>query len=297
MPKRGPRVRTFKDKLDIPLDEFEWSAHERRCLRRANLRTVRDVLRTTAADLGRVPGFGGATLYSIKSFLKEMGYELPEGRPKADGRPELVAVNMPPAEAAQIKGIQWRHVRHLLRQGGDGPVRFLNRSEVMRGGLAALAGLPAAELERVFAHVPQLRRGRLSDAEADIEAKVKKRRTEGAGVRIDYVLSKFDFEGVADMLARLGWEWEFEAVGGRKARRVPSAADLERVAEELLQRALEGEDEVAYGGLYVNNVDGGYRLMFVLGYQDAERGATPIKEQLNHAGRGREGRGRMRRAS
>lgn len=281
MARKGPRLVTrYRDKLDLPLAEFRWDEHTWRCIQRGRLRTVRDVVTRTEAQLLGIKGVGGATLQNFREFAESVGYVLEKGRASSSGRPELVAVNLPPAEGVEINTVAWRFVKHQLRRDDGRRVRFPNRSEVMRAGLSALAGMPAADLERVFAEVPELKRGRLSDAEADMRAKVARRKSDRRFALIDYVLSKFDFEGLAAMLARLDWKWEMPTIGNKTVRRVPTAADLERVAEELLERATGGEDEVAHQGLYVNNIDGGLRLMFVIGFQDAGEVAPEVKEQL-----------------
>jgi DNA-directed RNA polymerase subunit alpha len=62
--------------LEIPITDFELSVRSRNCLKKMNLRTVGDLLKTTEADLLAYKNFGETSLNEIKSLLAQKGLRL-----------------------------------------------------------------------------------------------------------------------------------------------------------------------------------------------------------------------------
>lgn len=76
---------TDKDKtkrnamLDIPVTDFELSVRARTCLKKMNIRTLGDLLRTTEAELLAYKNFGESSLIEIKQMLSAKGMRLGQG--------------------------------------------------------------------------------------------------------------------------------------------------------------------------------------------------------------------------
>src|SRR5438874_8288171 len=73
MDRRGDRRNAV---LDIPLTDFELSVRSRNCLKKMNLRSLGDLLRTTEAELLGYKNFGETSLNEIKALLAQKGLRL-----------------------------------------------------------------------------------------------------------------------------------------------------------------------------------------------------------------------------
>src|SRR3984893_16264405 len=62
--------------LDIPISDFELSVRSRNCLKKMNLRSLGDLLRTTEAELLSYKNFGETSLNEIKALLGQKGLRL-----------------------------------------------------------------------------------------------------------------------------------------------------------------------------------------------------------------------------
>jgi DNA-directed RNA polymerase subunit alpha len=62
--------------LEIPITDFELSVRSRNCLKKMNLRTIGDLLKTTEVDLLAYKNFGETSLNEIKSLLAQKGLRL-----------------------------------------------------------------------------------------------------------------------------------------------------------------------------------------------------------------------------
>jgi DNA-directed RNA polymerase subunit alpha len=62
--------------LEIPLSDFELSVRSRNCLRKMNLRTIGDLLRTSEIELLAYKNFGETSLSEIKSILNSKNLRL-----------------------------------------------------------------------------------------------------------------------------------------------------------------------------------------------------------------------------
>src|SRR6267154_1883602 len=91
--RRGDRRNAI---LTIPISDFELSVRSRNCLKKMNIRTLGDLLRTTEAELLSYKNFGETSLNEIKALLAQKGLRLgqaaDEGKSAAIRRPTPAAV-------------------------------------------------------------------------------------------------------------------------------------------------------------------------------------------------------------
>lgn len=84
--------------LNIPITDFELSVRSRNCLKKMNIKSLGDLLRTTEQELLSFKNFGETSLNEIKSLLANKGLRLgqavEEGRTPAR-RPTVVAGDIP----------------------------------------------------------------------------------------------------------------------------------------------------------------------------------------------------------
>jgi len=62
--------------LEIPISDFELSVRSRNCLKKMNIETIGDLLRTTESDLLSYKNFGETSLQEIKKILESKGLRL-----------------------------------------------------------------------------------------------------------------------------------------------------------------------------------------------------------------------------
>jgi DNA-directed RNA polymerase subunit alpha len=87
--------------LNIPITDFELSVRSRNCLKKMNMRTLGDLLRTTEQELLSYKNFGETSLNEIKSLLASKGLRLGQNAEDGKGgaaprRPPVVVGNVPP---------------------------------------------------------------------------------------------------------------------------------------------------------------------------------------------------------
>src|SRR6186997_1682446 len=85
--------------LDIPITDFELSVRSRNCLKKMNIRTLGDLLKTSEQELLAYKNFGETSLNEIKALLAQKGLRL--GRSLEEGktpvrRPPVVVGNVAP---------------------------------------------------------------------------------------------------------------------------------------------------------------------------------------------------------
>ena len=83
--------------LDIPVTDFELSVRARNCLKKMNIRTLGDLVRTTEPELLAYKNFGETSLKEIKDMLNAKGLRL--GQP-LDEEPIPVTAQQAPAPPA-----------------------------------------------------------------------------------------------------------------------------------------------------------------------------------------------------
>jgi DNA-directed RNA polymerase subunit alpha len=93
--------------LDIPITDFELSVRSRNCLKKMNIRSLGDLLKTTEQELLSYKNFGETSLNEIKALLASKGLRLGQAAEGAAGgaggaaasparRPTVVAGNVAP---------------------------------------------------------------------------------------------------------------------------------------------------------------------------------------------------------
>jgi DNA-directed RNA polymerase subunit alpha len=93
--RRGDRRNAV---LDIPLSDFELSVRSRNCLKKMNLRSLGDLLRTSEQELLSYKNFGETSLNEIKALLAQKGLRLGQNAEGAapPRRTPVIAGNVAP---------------------------------------------------------------------------------------------------------------------------------------------------------------------------------------------------------
>ncbi len=91
--RRGGRTDAV---LNIPITDFELSVRSRNCLKKMNIKSLGDLLRTTEQELLSYKNFGETSLNEIKALLAQKGLRLgqaadPAGAAAATRRPSVAA--------------------------------------------------------------------------------------------------------------------------------------------------------------------------------------------------------------
>lgn len=87
--------------LDIPVTDFELSVRSRNCLKKMNIHTLGDLLRTTEAELLSYKNFGETSLKEIKAMLTQKGLSLGQLAHEKRQHAPQGAVSAPAAADAQ----------------------------------------------------------------------------------------------------------------------------------------------------------------------------------------------------
>jgi len=93
-------IRDLQEKLDKSIEELELSVRSYNCLEHAGIKTIRDLIQKTEAEMLRYRNFGRKSLNEIKSILKEMGLRFSMQIDKETGLPEGV---FPPEKLEALK--------------------------------------------------------------------------------------------------------------------------------------------------------------------------------------------------
>ena len=71
-----PRVGVGNENLDKSVEELELSVRSYNCLKNANIRTIRELVAKTEAEMLKTKNFGRKSLNEIKEILHTMGLSL-----------------------------------------------------------------------------------------------------------------------------------------------------------------------------------------------------------------------------
>ena len=71
-----PRVGLSNENLDKSVEELELSVRSYNCLKNANIRTIRELVQKTEAEMLKTKNFGRKSLNEIKEILHTMGLSL-----------------------------------------------------------------------------------------------------------------------------------------------------------------------------------------------------------------------------
>src|SRR6184192_650999 len=94
--RRGDRRNAV---LEIPITDFELSVRSRNCLKKMNIRSLGDLLKTSEQELLSYKNFGETSLNEIKSLLAVKGLRL--GQALEGEKPGLVAASRRPAVVSE----------------------------------------------------------------------------------------------------------------------------------------------------------------------------------------------------
>ncbi|WP_428938640.1 DNA-directed RNA polymerase subunit alpha C-terminal domain-containing protein [Fontivita pretiosa] len=86
--------------LNTPITDFELSVRSRNCLKKMNIRTLGDLLRTTEQELLSYKNFGETSLNEIKTLLASKGLRL--GQAAEPGQPGAAALRRPPVTVGNV---------------------------------------------------------------------------------------------------------------------------------------------------------------------------------------------------
>src|SRR5438067_2027915 len=85
--------------LEIPITDFELSVRSRNCLKKMNIRSLGDLLRTTEQELLSYKNFGETSLNEIKALLASKGLRLGQN---AEGASNPALVRRPPVNPGNV---------------------------------------------------------------------------------------------------------------------------------------------------------------------------------------------------
>jgi len=95
------RRQAYRDAiLDTPVTDFELSVRARNCLKKMNIRTLGDLVRTTEIALMSYKNFGETSLKEIKDMLTAKGLSLGQGGPETEVTLESLIGEVPAAAAS-----------------------------------------------------------------------------------------------------------------------------------------------------------------------------------------------------
>jgi DNA-directed RNA polymerase subunit alpha len=95
--KRGDRRDAV---LNIPITDFELSVRSRNCLKKMNIRSLGDLLKTSEPELLSYKNFGETSLNEIKALLASKGLRL--GQNAEEGKPGILPRRAPVAVADNV---------------------------------------------------------------------------------------------------------------------------------------------------------------------------------------------------
>ena len=95
--KRGDRRDAV---LNIPITDFELSVRSRNCLKKMNIRSLGDLLKTSEPELLSYKNFGETSLNEIKALLASKGLRL--GQNAEEGKPGILPRRAPVAVAGNV---------------------------------------------------------------------------------------------------------------------------------------------------------------------------------------------------
>src|SRR5512137_132192 len=75
-PAEQPRTSVLNESLDKSVEELELSVRSYNCLKNANIRTIRELVQKTEAEMLKTKNFGRKSLNEIKDILQTMGLGL-----------------------------------------------------------------------------------------------------------------------------------------------------------------------------------------------------------------------------
>jgi DNA-directed RNA polymerase subunit alpha len=109
--------------LDIPITDFELSVRSRNCLKKMNIRSLGDLLKTTEPELLAYKNFGETSLNEIKALLAQKGLRLGQTAGDGAGLGAGVGGTLGAAGGAGLSA-----ARRPAVAAGNAPPEILNKS-------------------------------------------------------------------------------------------------------------------------------------------------------------------------
>jgi len=101
--------------LDIPVTDFELSVRARNCLKKMNIRTLGDLVRTTETDLLAYKNFGETSLMEIKDMLTAKGLRLGQALEEGSDLADLASPSQPSVSNDGVLATQLGHIEFSIR--------------------------------------------------------------------------------------------------------------------------------------------------------------------------------------
>lgn len=120
--------------LEIPISDFELSVRSRNCLKKMNIETIGDLLKTTEADLLSYKNFGETSLMEIKRILESKGLRLGmalEEKPVGAAEPPVVPGASPEVLSKSVDDLELsvRARRAMTRLGVKTLLDLIGKTE------------------------------------------------------------------------------------------------------------------------------------------------------------------------
>jgi DNA-directed RNA polymerase subunit alpha len=128
--------------LDIPISDFELSVRSRNCLKKMNIKTLGDLLKTSEQELLSYKNFGETSLNEIKALLAQKGLRLGQA---LEGGPGTAAPGAGPAAVARRPAVVAGDVPNevLGKSVGDLELSVRSRKALQRLNINSLGELAA----------------------------------------------------------------------------------------------------------------------------------------------------------
>lgn len=126
--------------MEIPISDFELSVRSRNCLKKMNIRTLGDLLRTTEQELLSYKNFGETSLGEVKALLANKGLRLGQAA-EAGATARPLAGSAPAASTASSAGDVSPEI--LSKSVADLELSVRSRKALQRLNINSLAELAA----------------------------------------------------------------------------------------------------------------------------------------------------------
>ncbi|HUT02189.1 MAG TPA: DNA-directed RNA polymerase subunit alpha C-terminal domain-containing protein [Phycisphaerae bacterium] len=101
--------------LDIPVTDFELSVRARNCLKKMNIRTLGDLVRTTESELLAYKNFGETSLKEIKDMLTAKGLRLGQALEEGSDMADLAAPQQSSVSNEGVLATPLEHIEFSVR--------------------------------------------------------------------------------------------------------------------------------------------------------------------------------------
>lgn len=103
----------FSSMMDTPITDFELSVRARNCLRKMNIRTLGDLLRTSESELLAYKNFGETSLHEIKAMLAQRGLRIGQAKDQSQEIRDKVYEQLQETVGEEVLGLLNNSVNEL----------------------------------------------------------------------------------------------------------------------------------------------------------------------------------------